>query len=133
GYFTWQWLNTPLRPYNQPSGPHDNEFGSSWVSSRPKPVTTTSLLSALHSPPVPCMNSGAGALSTHPPRRPTAMPLRMLSPSAKTVTLSALPSASVSSSTLTRPQPEPGSRRGYSKLSVIQNRPHSSMVIATGL
>ena len=57
----------------------------------------------------------------------------MFKPSAKIVDLSALPSPSVSSRTLIRSRPLPGDFRGYSRLSVIQNRPRSSMVIATGL
>ncbi len=42
-------LKTPLSPYSQPSGPHVSEFGSSFVSNRPHPVTTTSRVSALPS------------------------------------------------------------------------------------
>ena len=50
----------------------------------------------------------SGALATQTPPWPTAMPEGILSPSAKTVNLSALPSPSVSSSTLTRSRPGPG-------------------------
>ncbi len=65
----------------------------------------------------------SGELATQTPPWPTAMPEGMFSPSAKTVNLSALPSPSVSSRTLTRSRPGPGLRRGYSRLSVIQIRP----------
>ena len=75
----------------------------------------------------------SGELATQTPPWPTAIPEGMFSPSAKTVNLSALPSPSVSSRTLTRSRPGPGRRRGYSRLSVIQMRPRSSKVIATGL
>ena len=75
----------------------------------------------------------SGELATQTPPCPTAIPEGMFSPSANTVNLSALPSPSVSSSTLTRSRPGPGLRRGYSRLSVIQMRPRSSKVIATGL
>ncbi len=60
------------------------------------------------------------------------MPVGMFRPSAKTVTLSALPSPSVSSRTFTRSRPGPGSLRGYSRLSVIQMRPRSSKAMAIG-
>ena len=75
----------------------------------------------------------SGELATQTPPWPTAMPEGMFSPSAKTVNLSALPSPSVSSRTLTRSRPGPADCRGYSRLSVIQIRPRSSNVIATGL
>ena len=75
----------------------------------------------------------SGELATQTPPWPTAIPEGMLRPSAKTVNLSALPSPSVSSRTLTRSRPGPGRRRGYSRLSVIQIRPRSSKVMATGL
>ena len=61
------------------------------------------------------------------------MPEGMLRPVAKTVTLSMLPSWSVSSRTLTRSRPLPGDLRGYSRLSVIQIRPFSSNAIPIGL
>ena len=54
----------------------------------------------------------SGELATQTPPWPTAMPEGMFSPSAKTVNLSALPSPSVSSRTLTRSRPGPGSRAG---------------------
>ncbi len=57
----------------------------------------------------------------------------MLRPSAKTVTLSNLPSPWVSSRTLIRSLPGPAEARGYSRLSVIQMRPRSSKVMAMGL
>ena len=48
------------------------------------------------------------------------------------VTLSILPSLSVSSKILTRSLPLPGSKRGYSSDSTTQKRPLSSIVKATG-
>src|SRR5882724_1893464 len=118
GYLTWLWLNTPLRPYSQPSGPQVSELGSSCVSVLPKPVTTTSVLSALPSPSVSCRKRMSGLLATHTPPCPTAMPDGIFSPSANTVTLSTRPSPSVSSRIFTRSRPGPGSERGYSRLSV---------------
>src|SRR5256885_976252 len=56
----------------------------------------------------------------------------MFNPSAKIVTLSARPSASVSSRTFTRSRPTPADLRGYSMPSVIQMRPRSSKAIAMG-
>jgi hypothetical protein len=75
----------------------------------------------------------AGELATQTPPWPTAMPDGMLSPSAKRVTLSYLPSPCVSSRILMRSRPGPLLRRGYSRLSVIQMRPRSSKVMAMGL
>src|SRR4051812_19286322 len=75
----------------------------------------------------------SGALATQTPPWPTAMPEGMFSPSVKRVTLSTLPSPSVSSRILMRSRPGPAERRGYSRLSVTQMRPRSSNVIATGL
>src|SRR5947209_8770383 len=75
----------------------------------------------------------SGALATQTPPWPTAMPEGMFRPSAKIVTLSYLPSPFVDSSTLIRSLPGPALRRGYSMLSVIQIRPRSSKVMATGL
>ena len=75
----------------------------------------------------------SGELATQTPPWPTAIPEGMFRPSAKIVNLSALPSPSVSSRTLTRSRPGPAERRGYSRLSVIQIRPRSSKVMATGL
>ncbi len=72
------------------------------------------------------------SIRDHTPPCPTLIPLGMFRPSAKTVTLSTFPSWSVSSRTLIRSLPGPGSRRGYSNDSVTQNRPFSSMHIATG-
>ena len=74
-----------------------------------------------------------GRLPTQTPPCPTAIPDGILSPSANTVNLSARPSPSVSSITLIRSRPGPEERRGYSMLSVIQIRPLSSNVMATGL
>ena len=50
----------------------------------------------------------SGELATQTPPWPTAIPEGMFRPSAKTVNLSALPSPSVSSRTLTRSRPGPG-------------------------
>ncbi len=126
-------LNTPLSPYSQPSGPHVSELGSSCVSRRPKPVTTTSRRSARPSPSVSRRKRMSGELATHTPPAPTAMPEGMFSPSANTVKRSARPSPSVSSRIFTRSRPGPACLRGYSRLSVIQTRPRSSKVMATGL
>ena len=79
------------------------------------------------------MKRMSGALATQTPPCPTATPEGMFRPSAKIVNLSAAPSPSVSSSTLTRSRPSPAELRGYSRLSVIQMRPRSSKVMATGL
>ena len=127
---TRQWLKTPLSPYSQPSGPQVNEFGSSCVSVLPKPVTTTSRLISL--PSFSFRNRRSGALSTHTPPWPTAMPVGIFRPSANMVTLSARPLPRVSSRILTRSRPGPASFRGYSRLSVTQMRPRSSNVMAIG-
>ena len=82
-------------------------MGSSWVSNRPNPVTTTSRMSALPSPSMSLRKRMSGALATQTPPDPTAIPDGMFKPSAKTVNLSALPSPSVSSRTLTRSRPGP--------------------------
>src|SRR5262245_56093593 len=127
-------LKTPLRPYSQPSGPHRSELGSSCVSNRPKPVTTTCGLPSLG---VAKSSNGkkrmSGALASQTPPWPIAMPEGMLRPSITVVILSNLPSPLVLSNTLTRSMPAPGDFLGYSSDSVIQIRPRSSNVIATGL
>ena len=75
----------------------------------------------------------SGELATQTPPAPTAIPEGMFRPSAKTVNLSALPSPSVSSRILIRSRPGPADFRGITRLSVIQARPRSSKVMATGL
>src|SRR5436305_2046450 len=62
-----------------------------------------------------------------------AMPEGMLRPSMTVVILSNLPSPLVLSKTLTRSLPGPAAFLGYSIDSVIQMRPRSSKVMATGL
>ena len=42
GSFTLLVLVLPAAPYSQPSGPHWSELASEWVSSMPKPVSSTS-------------------------------------------------------------------------------------------
>jgi hypothetical protein len=87
----------------------------------------TVVLSATSSPSVSSRNNKSGALATQTPPCPTAIPDGMFSPSAKTLTVSALPSPSVSSRILILSRPGPGSRAWHSGRPIVQVHPCSRL------
>jgi len=112
--------------------PQVSELGSSCVSYRPNPVTTTSRVSALPSPSVSLRNRMSGAFATQTPR-PDGDPRGDIQPVGEDREPVGLAVAVGILQDLDPVTPEPADWRGYSTLSVIQTRPRSSKVMATGL
>ena len=95
------------------------------------PVSTTVRTSALPSPSVSSKYNTSGAAVTSTPRFQRITPVGRTSRSANTVAVSGRPSPLVSSSSLMRPLGLVS--RGYPGISTTNQRPSSSMSIATGL